>query len=250
MNNDFGIMNQPPQENQIVFNNNNQYMSVEDAYTEKGFSSTKNNNKLLIPIVALTAVVIVGIIIFLVVSNSATIEKINVEAPSVVYIGKREKIKATSIGKGKLDKTKFKYTTTNPNVIELANSETLTGKQTETEIIPKKTGKATIYVDAELGKKKAERIEKEIIVCNEFNKEVLKKQKLSMIKNKTYNFSVDLGRELECSKNIEYKIENEQIATIDETGIIKALSAGATKIIITNESAVLEVPLTVINPKK
>lgn len=228
------------------------YEEFEHEYSENGFKKYINkykNSPFFWPVIIVLLILLIGTIIFSVAVNSTgKLKSAKVTAPSVIYLGENETISAESIGSGNLRATSFHYDISNSSIVELTSKAGKTGKKTTNELIPITTGKFLLYVDAELENNKIERIEKEIIICKAFTEQAIQREKITLIKGKSHTIHLDLGTE-ECYENIEYRIEDEEIAIVDENGKVTALATGETNLIIFKNKKEIEIAVKVIDPK-
>ena len=205
-------------------NMNNNGFNEESAFEEK-----PKSKKLIIPIIII-AVIIIAIVVVLLINKNGTVENINIDIPDVLYTGETRDFIVTPEGKGNLKKVKFTYVTENPNLLTLDNATT-TGIFNTNKITVNNTGKTNLVITSTLGKK-TKTIKKELTLCNKLDDSAFPTNLITIKENERYLLKLNVGNDNKCYANIDYHIDNENIATINEYNIIKGLKKGTTNITI------------------
>ena len=225
------------------------YEEINDEYEENGFKNyliKYKNSPFFIPTIALLlALLLLVIILKIFVWTPGKLKNIKVNVPEIVYMGEHQAVTAKGIGKGNLAETTYHFDISNNSIVELESKAGKTGKTVNNIIIPLSTGKFLLYVDASLNENEVDRIEKEITICKKMTNASVQKTSINIVENKNYQINLDLGTEKECYENIKYSVADENIATVDENGLITGISEGKTKIILKKADNEIEIEIEV-----
>lgn len=222
-------------------------------YNENGFSNYSGSKSLKWIVLAVVFVVLLIIILIIVwpkskSSNSGGKENVDTEnsvsmdVSDILYVGYEEQLKLYASGNGNIDSTQYKITFSESYVS--FDNTLLKGKSATTVITPVETGKGVLKVVATIDNKDYSQ-EKEIFVCNKLSRKTLVMKGIKLKVEDTRELDINLGDDEECYKNITYKSSDEKIASIDEYGVITAVSKGVCIISVTDGESNLQIRVTI-----
>jgi len=222
-----------------------------DGYNVVYEKPGKNIKNTLVGVLLLIVIVIIIILLVKGCSgNSKGLSGANAEVPSAIYMGETDKISVSAVGDGNLKDTTYQLKMENDSIAKVGDKE-LSGASASTELTPVAEGKTKIAIDASLGKKKIETIEKTITVCKEFNEKALVTNKnISMKPNGSLMLTFNLGDESECFSNLEYQVEDGSVVSVDSNGLITANKVGTTKLVVGNGNKTIELNIKVAEDVK
>lgn len=203
----------------------------------------KKRNKTFIIIMGILIVLLVVVLIIRgCVLKQGKLKAIEVQVPTIVYLGETTEITGVAQGSGALWQTAYNFDTTNAGVADLEAKGQLTGKKVTNEIIPITTGRFAVVTTAKLGSIELGTVERQVIVCRKLTKQSLTTENIIVEEKATNRINLDVGTEDECFSNLRYTIVDPSIATIDENGNITGIKAGTSVINITDgETEVKEI---------
>ena len=104
------------------------------------------------------------IILMISLTGGTTLEKIELEVPSIMYMDETSIVKSKAIGNGKINKTTHNFSISNSNIVDISKTSVV-GKEVTTNITPITTGKIKISASGSVKNTTTEIIEKDILIC-------------------------------------------------------------------------------------
>jgi len=234
-------------------NENNKSFTQEPNYDEvgfKGFVKKTAHSKWFWPTITSLLIMIIAVLIFRITTiDNGKLKDIKINAPSIIYLGEKTEISATAIGKGNLKNTNFHFNTSNNSIVELETKSAIKGKYITNYLIPLELGKFTLYTNGELDNEKINAKNQEIAICKRFNSSAIKTNHITIEKDKQMYIQIDLGKNTDCFKNIQYIAEDLSIISVNQQGVLTAKNIGHTKVTITDRNEAFTITVNVI-PKK
>lgn len=176
------------------------------------------------------AVLIVIIVIVLGIAKENASYKADVIIPDIVYMGETSEISVNSkytgkkVPKKKVSDTVTTFDIADKKVLSIIDKETK-GSEVLNTIVPVQEGRSSITVISKLNNRIIANVNKEVVVCAPFDTDLLLSKQVSLVNGTTYNLKIDFGEE-ECAQGITYESSNEEIAKIDENGLITGVQKG------------------------
>ena len=187
------------------------------------------------------------IILMISLTGGTTLEKIELEVPSIMYMDETSIVKSKAIGNGKINKTTHNFSISNSNIVDISKTSVV-GKEVTTNITPITTGKIKISASGSVQNTTTEIIEKDILICKRLSIYSVQNKTLTVVKDTILETNIDLGEPNECYKNISYKIKNDEIATVSKQGKIIGKEIGKTKLTVSTKTDEIELYIEVIDP--
>ena len=184
-----------------------------------------NKKVVMVIFLAVLAVVILGLVIYLVIAKSIGSYKSEIIVPDVIYLEESSNISVIAQGKKNIDQTVTKFSSSNEMVVTVLE-ESMTGRDVLNTIIPIQEGVATIEVDSTLGNRKMGSVKKEVQVCPAFNSSLINSKTVSVQNGSITDLKIYFG-DGKCSENIFYESSNEQIFTVTNNGEVKGINTGS-----------------------
>ena len=180
----------------------------------------------------ISSFLVLGTLIYLKINtNDSLFAESNGKEPTIIY----ENEKTNFTGK-KFLSNNYTISTSNDDLLEV-NGDSLTATQ---------TGTYTIYATDEDGKVHKE----EVIVCKKLTKDSLQAGQITLTEGETLAINLDLGENDACYENIDYKIENQEIASIKEKAKVYGVQAGQTQMTITQNGEKVYAPVYIFAEDK
>lgn len=221
-------------------NQDNPFNSSSVVYEEKANMTWQEKLKECISTINTTALIAIGgfvlailiiiLVIVLTISKENNSYKADVIIPDIVYMGETSEISVNSkytgkrVPKKKVSDTITKFNIEDKKVLSVVEEETK-GSEVLNPLIPVQEGRSNVTVVSKLNNKTIANVKKEVVVCPTFDTDLLMSKQISVLSGGSYNLKIDFGEE-ECSQGITYTSSNDEVATIDESGLIKGLQKG------------------------
>ncbi len=232
-------------------------MINENTYTDYEMNSIKNKKKINKKyIIIILIILLLGIItIILVPSFSETKPKIKGQYTisfnnnTVIYMNEPTKVQIELNGPNEyLNDAITEFSPKNEGIISIEEEE-FEGKTSYITINPISIGEDDIDFYTTIGADKysvlLDNKAMHVIVCETFDNNILNSKKIQINQGKTQKINLNF-KNPNCLKNIIYKSENPNIATVDNNGIITAIKKGTTNIKIGNSNKLITLEISVI----
>lgn len=207
--------------------------------------STINKKALLVLGGILLLAVLILVIVSVSISNYNKGYKSTIIVPEIVYLGETGNISVLSEGKEDIEKTVSTFTSANEDIITILNKK-MEGKEVLNTLIPVQEGRTTVKIVSKLNNRDMADQSKEIVVCPAFNNDLLLAKNISVVKGDKYNLKIDFG-EKECGEGIEYESSNDNIMTVDESGVVEGKNIGEAILTIRKDTRTISVNVYVTN---
>lgn len=206
----------------------------EDLPLDDGYNKIPVKGKLSLVLKILVAVgIIIGIIVILIIINlfvGRGLKDIEVISPPVIYVSEEYKITATAIGKGNLKKTLFKFELANSNLASFSKS-LITGSKVETIIKGLQPGNTTLSVNAITSDGKSQGNEQvNLVVCGRIKSNLITVKTIRLNVGESKKIDLGVGDSYECLTAINYKFEDDNIATLSDDLTITGYNQGTTNL--------------------
>lgn len=197
---------------------------------DNNYASDNGLKKKLIIIIAVIAAIIILILLFTSLFGKNN-KKINLDVPNVVYEGSEVEF-VTAIPNSSKNLI-YRFTSNNEDILQFEYSLLSVGDTANT-MVPKKSGKVKIKVEALDNGKNVGVYENDVIVCPKFDENIFSSGDYKIGVSDDFDLNIDLGVYDECYKNIKYTSTDEDVAVISSSGIISAKKKGSTVIKVSN----------------
>ncbi len=219
---------------------NNQYDVV---YDEKDTRKKRNFKPLIIlVIISLALIVFFSVMLYRILKPENTY-KITINAPEIVYMDESINVTVSIEGKNKnnLNKIVTSYYPSNEYIF-YALEEKVQGNKVSNVIVPIQEGTTDLLVTSSIEDEDIGRSTHSITVCPSFDKSLLPSTGISVVRKESYSLNIDFGEEI-CSKDVMYAVTDNDIATVDQSGVIMGNKVGNTTLVIRKGERIIEVPL-------
>ncbi len=232
-------------------NVNNDSLLLEDEKSKKK-GIHLFNKKFFIFLFVIIVLSVVFQIVRVIMTKSYATYRLVVDIPEYVYMNEPATFTTKFFG-DKSDKFTTNYSLSNEYSISLLKSEK-TGFNNSNVIIPVQEGETTISISGILNpnsrffNRTVLTKDYSVMVCPDFNLDLLKFKNVSIVKGSFYNLGIDFGSG-KCSEGISYDISNNSIATVNNLGMVTALNVGETNLTISKGNKKIIVPVYVTQAK-
>ena len=202
-----------------------------------------NKKVVLVIFLAILAVVILGFVIYLIITKNIASYKSEIIVPDVVYLEESSNISVIAQGKKNIDQTVTKFSSSDDKIITILE-ETMKGRDVLNTIIPIQEGVATIEINSTLNNRNMGFVKKEVQVCPAFNADLINSKTISIQKGNDINLTINFG-EGKCAENIFYESSNDQIFTVTGDGVVDGVNTGSAILTIRKGQRSFTVPVYV-----